>query len=353
VSIIKLVVLVQYRITDVVKYAYQFTDARELLESVAYREMIRYGASATLDRELGDGDPNRPEAIMTVGRAKAGRELHRRIAEAVGPEGLDLGVEVVFVSVESAHPPAEAAEAFEDVLQAERQRDGTVYLAQAWANRTLARVAGEPDYALELAHHIRRLRELEDLRQLHEANDPKTFERTVESYVRSAKRDAALLGEEIEQDRLTGEADRVAFKQHLREMILEHLTQNLSAIQSAPDAFAWDSRIRQERREADGKLAGASGSAATLIAGAKAYRWQKEMGERGRSGSFQRQVLAYNASPNVFKLYRYLDVLDEVLPTLDKYILAVPREKVEIRLDWRSAGGGVVDSPFMRNEQGE
>jgi hypothetical protein len=46
-------------------------------------------------------------------------------------------------------------------------------------------------------------------------------------------------------------------------------------------------------------------------------------------------------------------VLDEVLPTLDKYILAVPREKVEIRLDWRSAGGGVVDSPFMRNEQGE
>jgi regulator of protease activity HflC (stomatin/prohibitin superfamily) len=353
VSVIKLVVLVQYRITDVVKYAYQFTDARKLLENVAYREMIRYCASATLDRELGDGDPNRPEAIMTVGRGKAGRELHRRISDAVGPEGLDLGVEVLFVSVESAHPPAEAAEAFEEVLQAERNRDGTVYLAEAWANRTLARVAGEPDYALELAHHIRRLRELEDLQQLHGAGDPEGFERTLESYIDQAKADMASLGEEIGQDMLSGEEDRVAFKQRLRGMIFKHLEQNLMAIRNAPDTFAWDGRITEARHRADKKLAGASGSAATLIAMAKAYRWNKEMGERGRSGSFQRQVLAYNASPNVFKLYRYLDVLDEVLPTLDKYILAVPREKVEVRLDWRAAGGGVVDSPFMRREQDE
>lgn len=353
VSVIKLVVLVQYRINNVVKYAYQFTDARKLLECVAYREMIRYCASATLDRQLGQDDPNRPDAIMTVGRGKAGRELHRRIADAVGPKGLDLGVDVVFVSVESAHPPAEAAEAFEDVLQAERQRDGTVYLAEAWANRTLARVAGEPDYALELAHHIRRLRELEDLQQLHGAGDPSGFARTLESYISLAEKDITVLGEEMQRDALVGEEDRVEFKRRLREMITEHLTENLWAIQEDAEAFAWLQRIARAQKLANSKLRGASGSAATLIARAEAYRWGKEMGERGRSGSFQRQVLAYNASPNVFKLYRYLDVLDEVLPTLDKYILAVPRDRVEIRLDWRSAGGGVVDSPFLRNEQGD
>jgi modulator of FtsH protease HflK len=351
VSVIKLVVVVQYKIDDVMKFAYRFVDAPKLLEQVAYREMIRYCATATLDTRISGEAGIRPEAIMTFGRESAARELHKRIARAVGRQGLDMGVDIIYVGVEGAHPPAEAAEAFEEVIQAERQRDGTVYLAEAWANRTLANVAGEPDFALELSQMIRRLREIEDLYQLR--GNSEDFQRTLASYIRLAEKDVGTLDEEIERERLGGEEQRERFKQHLRAMIQErHLNQTLLKIKADPDGYPYEKEIAAARLATDAKLADASGSAATLLARAKSYRWQKEMGERGRSGAFERQLLAYNASPNVFKLFSYLDVLDEVLPDIPKYILAVPREKVEVRLDFRSTGGGLSEVPFTSEGQG-
>ncbi|GAF97602.1 unnamed protein product, partial [marine sediment metagenome] len=55
VNIIKLVVPVQYVITDVYKYGFQVRDPKALLSDEAHREMIRYCASATLDSAVPGG----------------------------------------------------------------------------------------------------------------------------------------------------------------------------------------------------------------------------------------------------------------------------------------------------------
>ncbi|MGB2824693.1 MAG: hypothetical protein WBF17_27220, partial [Phycisphaerae bacterium] len=113
VNIIKLVASVFYQVEDPYKFGYEFVDGEKLLESAAYREMVRYCASATLHEELGGGDGNRPEAIMTSGWGKASAALESRIRREVGRAGLDLGVKVKSVKLIAVHPPPEAAGAFE------------------------------------------------------------------------------------------------------------------------------------------------------------------------------------------------------------------------------------------------
>src|SRR6056297_828431 len=124
--------------------------------------MVNTLASATLTEPLADND-GRLEAIMTYGRDQAARTLKQRIQGALGQDGLDLGVELTYVGLVSVHPPPQAAEAYEAVLTAERRQDQLRYEAEAWANDALARVAGDPSRALNLALSIRKLEELESL----------------------------------------------------------------------------------------------------------------------------------------------------------------------------------------------
>ncbi len=71
VNLIKLVVRIQYRITNPLEYGYNYVDAHKTLECLASGEMVRYCASATLDEPVGDS-ADRPEAIMTYGRIRTG-----------------------------------------------------------------------------------------------------------------------------------------------------------------------------------------------------------------------------------------------------------------------------------------
>ncbi len=345
VNIIKLVVAVQYRVRDVSRWAYRYSDPERLLESVAYREMVRYCASATLATAVEGSDDERPEAIMTFGRAKAARNLKDRIIKAVGPEGLDLGVEITFVGIPSAHPPAETAEAFEQVLQADRQKEATIYEAEAWALAELAQVAGDPDFALKLAQHIRHVRALEVLLQLRDS--PEDFRQMLDSYISLAEKDIQALEEDIERERMLSNAERMRFKKHLKNLIhTDYLQDTLHAIREDPDGFEYRRRLAEARRTAQLQLDRASGRAAAILAQARAYRWDKELVRRGETVAFQREMLAYQAAPRVYKLYRKLQVLDDVMPAIKKTVLAVPAEKIRQWLDHREATSGMQDITF-------
>ncbi|MDY6913614.1 MAG: SPFH domain-containing protein, partial [Planctomycetota bacterium] len=136
VSIIRLVVPVQYRVHNVYDYYRRMQDAERMLEQIASREMVRYCASATLNAPAGEKAADRPEAIMTYGRRRAAAELKRRIQEEA--DNLSLGVEITYVGMLAVHPPPEAAPAFQDVLKAERKQDQMRYQAEAEAADMLA-----------------------------------------------------------------------------------------------------------------------------------------------------------------------------------------------------------------------
>ena len=346
VNVIKLVASVYYRITDCWKFGYAVSDAPRLLESIAYREMVQYAASAPLEQSAG-GD-RRTGGILGAGRGQTEADLKQRISQAAGK--LDLGVEIVRVQLMGSHPPREAAEAFEGVIAAERERDRLRYEAQAQANAMLAEAAGDPDEALRLAQAIELLRDWEQLKDLQaRAGD---LSAGAAGLLERARTQLERLAGDIEQERLLGVLgpDRLTASQRLLATAQAHLEQ-LAQVRKGPAAFTpakLDELVRGRSAEVERRLTLARGKAAVIIAQARAYRWGAEFSERNRAETFNVQMLAMRQVPNLYRLDRYLSMLGESLKDQKKYILALDPNQVELWLNLESPQS-VVDLPLGQN----
>ncbi len=334
VNIIKLVVSVQYNIKDLHRYAYAYVNSQKVVQDIAYRQLTQYCARATLDSPVEDKASDRPEAIMTYGRSRAAAELARKIQADADEAG--LGIEITLVSFLAVHPPPAAAAEFERVLKAERGQDEMRFAAESEATRLLTNVAGDQVTALHLALAIQRLDELKELAPA--MSDKAQAARRLGEYTRSARDNLRVLDEELDLERVSGKGrlGEVSAKAQLRAAYQEHLALLLSIQQALDQGSKFDFAAPTEAaaKRADDLFALTTGQPAAMVARASAYRWQKEMGERGRWNAFQRELLAYNASPGVYMLDRWLAVWDEVLPGAYKYVLAVDRDLVECRLNW-------------------
>jgi len=338
VRIIKLVASVQYVIEDVVKFGYKYVDAEAMLMHAAYREMTRYCASATLTRPVGQGGPDRPEAIMTYGHARAARKLKKRIQAAVGPDGMDLGVKLTYVGFVAIHPPAEAAGAYEAVLEAERGVDKKRHEAQADANRMLIEAAGDVKTAWELAMA---LQALQDLRGLQTARpDRAEFDQALKNYIRSADQNIRTLDRQIEREVLLGKLGRGEQAESMRMILRAHHVAHLNRLRKIEADRAGARPVdlpglvaAAEERAAE-VFRRTRGVPAAEVARAEADRWQKELAERALAESFQREVVAYRASPRLYMLDRRLEVWEEILPGMTKHVLAIDPDKVQQWLNW-------------------
>jgi regulator of protease activity HflC (stomatin/prohibitin superfamily) len=231
VDIIKLVVAVRYRVVDAYKYGYNFAEPDQILEDLSDREMTSYCASATLDTAraavpgAGVGSEKnvaladqRPEAIMTWGRQQAADRLKERIQNAANRYG--LGVEIADVTIESAHPPKEAADKFEEVLQADRRQDEQRYQAQAQAGTILGAVAGDPNAALRLALAYTRHRELQTLKDTKLNAKPAVFDTRLNDCIDRSQKALDLVVQEINREQLAGVSQQKAL---LREDYQDYL----------------------------------------------------------------------------------------------------------------------------------
>ncbi len=382
VNIINLVLSVQYRIADPYKFGYTYVEAARMLEDASYREMVRYCASATLDTTQ-PGATDRPQAIMTSGWAAASKALQDRIALAVGPDGLDLGVDVTSVKLTAVHPPASAAVDFEAVLAAERNQDRLRYEAEGEANKTLAAVAGDSDAALELAMAIRRVEQLDSLANLRQR--PAQFDQYLRGYVRQCVESIKLLRKEIAREGLLGriavpaaaQAAKADYAKLLRQRmgaldkdmraLIEQIADwpmldelgpggapkqrlaarqvgnliELMAILAKGTKFDFAPALAAAHGQADAMFARAAGDPARLVAEAGSYKTRREMAERTRAERFQRELDAWKASPNMYVLDRRLDVWDEVLPGMIKYIVGVDPNKIEVWMNWERESRGL------------
>ena len=121
VGLLRVAVTIQYRVRDAYQWLRTYSDPLAVLEAIAEREIMRYSAEVEV-KDLLAGD-----------RAAIEAKLSEAIRQAVAKR--DLGVDIVFVGLQGVHPPAETAQAFQDVVGAESKRTASVRAARAEANK--------------------------------------------------------------------------------------------------------------------------------------------------------------------------------------------------------------------------
>jgi modulator of FtsH protease HflK len=147
VSILKALLVVQYQVSDLYQYAYQYANVSKMLEGLAFRELTQYMATVDMNR------------ILREDLLPATSALRERIAAAATER--QLGVEIVFVGFRGAHPPAEVAKDFEAVVAAEQKKDAARQGALRQQNEVLTRVAGSRTLAEKIYDAIGALEKLE------------------------------------------------------------------------------------------------------------------------------------------------------------------------------------------------
>ncbi|MCH8243035.1 MAG: hypothetical protein IH897_10550, partial [Planctomycetes bacterium] len=140
VSLLEVRVQIEYRIKDIRKFLYRHQEPIKVLESVAYQYLSDYAAGVDLDE------------LMGPGRADFNRRLHEQLQARLDQPDLDLGINIVFVGMRSAHPPAKdgVADTFQAVISAEIKKGAMIGAAESEALRILTAVAGSKRRADEL-----------------------------------------------------------------------------------------------------------------------------------------------------------------------------------------------------------
>jgi regulator of protease activity HflC (stomatin/prohibitin superfamily) len=145
VSLVIAAVPVQYRVKDLYSFIYNHNEAEKLLESICYRELTRFAATATIEV---DGVTDSNGSLLGAGRAEAKRILTGRIQDAADEEG--LGVEIVFLGLQGIHPPVEVAADYQKVSGSVQEKQAAILAAEKEHNKTLSTLAGSVEEADKL-----------------------------------------------------------------------------------------------------------------------------------------------------------------------------------------------------------
>jgi len=147
VSLVMAAVPVQYRIKEngLYNFLYSHDEPEKLLESICYRELTKFAASAKIEV---DDEANLENSLLGAGRAKAKEILTRKIQEAVDNER--LGVEIVFVGLQGIHPPPEVAPDYQKVVGAVQKKQALILNAHAERNKSLSTLVGSVEEANRL-----------------------------------------------------------------------------------------------------------------------------------------------------------------------------------------------------------
>jgi modulator of FtsH protease HflK len=129
VSLLGCSIPVQYRITNLLAWAYNNKNPGELLQDIGTREVARYLVNADLTE------------VTSSGRLAASEAVRRRIQERANEMG--LGVKILFVALADLHPPVKVAGSYEAVVAAKERRLGLLLDAEAHRLSTNALASAE------------------------------------------------------------------------------------------------------------------------------------------------------------------------------------------------------------------
>ena len=243
-SLLMVSVPIEFRVKDITKYLYGYISPDKVLEAVAYQYLTDYAASVDID------------VLMAPGRGAINAEikdlLQRRLDE------LDAGIEIVFVGVRGAHPPAKSgvAAAFQSAVAAQTNMQATIHAAEGEARRTLTSVAGMESRALALDAAVRHRDRLQSQTNID-----------------------------------SGELEKA--KQRVDELMLGNAEKGMAPL---------------------------SGQAAALIADARASASELISQASAKVRAFATEVAAYEAAPKLYKQRKMLEVYAK-LDDIRKYVI--------------------------------
>lgn len=165
VSIVIAAVPVQYRINNLYAFIYNHDKPEKLLESICYRELTKFAASAKIELEE---ESDSEQSLLGTGRTEAARTLTERIQQAADEAG--LGVEIVFLGLQGIHPPPDVAPDYQNVIGAIQQKQKRILDAEAQRIETLSTIVGSVEKANELYDLAERYDREEDANNLEEIN---------------------------------------------------------------------------------------------------------------------------------------------------------------------------------------
>ena len=145
VSLVIAAIPVQYKIKDLYSFLYNHNEPEKLLESICYRELTKFAASAKIEVHS-EADMN--QSLLGAGRAEAKRILTKNIQAAADTAG--LGIEIVFLGLQGIHPPPEVAGDYQNVIGAVQKKQALVLGAHAERNKALSSLAGSVNDANKL-----------------------------------------------------------------------------------------------------------------------------------------------------------------------------------------------------------
>jgi membrane protease subunit HflK len=128
-DLININVPVQFQISDLRAWAYNHTDASNVLEKIATRELVRYLAKTDL------------LTVLSRGRFEAADELRRQIEAQADQQ--KLGVKIVYVGLQDMHPPVKVAPEFEKVVGMLQQMEAARQEALGYASRVVTEAKAE------------------------------------------------------------------------------------------------------------------------------------------------------------------------------------------------------------------
>ena len=252
---------VQYCVGDIHGYLYKYVDPEKTVEAIAYQVLTDYAASVDVDQFLGPGRALVNEALREI--------LQRRV------DKLGLGIHVLFVALQEAHPTADVAKAFQEVVKAELEKDASIENARGIAEQLLTTQAGSRSRALLL--------------------------------------DQAIIARDtLAQDPGASAEARAAAKKRVSDLLEGTL---------------------------DKRIAPTGGRSAKQIAQART-RVQADITRAKRAlALFSAELVAYQAAPRLYKVRKYLDMLQRSVERIRKYIIvAGPNKKIIIEFEKEEKG---------------
>ncbi|MGF7432765.1 FtsH protease activity modulator HflK [Pasteurella bettyae] len=136
-NMVKVEMTVQYRVQDPAKYLFSVTNADDSLNQATDSALRYVIGHMTMDD------------ILTTGRAVVREQTWKALNEVIQP--YDMGVEVIDVNFQSARPPEDVKDAFDDAIKAQEDEQRYIREAEAYAREQEPIARGDAQRIVEEA----------------------------------------------------------------------------------------------------------------------------------------------------------------------------------------------------------
>ncbi|BFU61257.1 MULTISPECIES: FtsH protease activity modulator HflK [Rodentibacter] len=136
-NMVKVEMTVQYRVQDPAKYRFSVTNADDSLNQATDSALRYVIGHMTMDD------------ILTTGRAVVRENTWKALNEIIKP--YDMGIEVIDVNFQSARPPEEVKDAFDDAIKAQEDEQRFIREAEAYAREKEPIARGDAQRIIEEA----------------------------------------------------------------------------------------------------------------------------------------------------------------------------------------------------------